>query len=93
MLGSASSRNRCGRSRKGLGLIEVLCTNDLVLISKVEAMLADAGIEVFVADRHMSAVEGSLSFLPRRVLVASEAAPRARQVLMDAGLAGELRDV
>ncbi len=74
-------------------MIEVLRTNDLVLISKVEAILADAGIEVFVADRHMSAVEGSLSFLPRRVLVASQAAPRARKVLIDAGLARELRDV
>ncbi len=74
-------------------MIEVLRTNDLVLISKVEAILMDVGIEVFVADLHMSAVEGSLSFLPRRVLVASEAAPHARRALMDAGLASELRDV
>jgi hypothetical protein len=76
-----------------VGLIAVLRTNDLVLISKVEAILTDARIEVFVADRDMSAIEGSLSFLPRRVLVASEAAPRARRVLMDAGLASELHDV
>jgi Putative prokaryotic signal transducing protein len=74
-------------------LIEVLRTNDLVLISKAEAILTDAGIEVFVADRHMSAVEGSLSFLPRRVLVTSEAAPHARRLLVDAGLGSELRDV
>jgi len=73
-------------------LIELLRTNDLVLISRVEAILADAGIAVFLADRHMSALEGSLSFLPRRVLVASDAAERARKVLEDAGLGLELRD-
>ncbi|HUB64368.1 MAG TPA: DUF2007 domain-containing protein [Methylocella sp.] len=73
-------------------MIELLRTNDLVLISRVEAILADAGIAVFLADRHMSALEGSLSFLPRRVLVASDAAERARKVLEDAGLGLELRD-
>ncbi|HZM07845.1 MAG TPA: DUF2007 domain-containing protein [Methylocella sp.] len=73
-------------------MIELLRTNDLVLISKVEAILADSGIAVFLADRHMSALEGSLSFLPRRVLVAEDEAARARMVLQDAGLGPELRD-
>jgi hypothetical protein len=41
---------------------------------------------------HMSAVEGSLPFLPRRVLVAADAAPRARSALVEAGLDAELRD-
>ena len=71
-------------------MIELLRTNDLVLISRVQAILAETGIEVFVADWHMSALEGSLPFLPRRVLVASEIVPRARKALSDAGLAGEL---
>jgi Putative prokaryotic signal transducing protein len=73
-------------------LIELLRTNDLVLISRVQAILAETGIEVFVADWHMSALEGSLPFLPRRVLVASEVVPRARKALSDAGLAGELNN-
>ncbi len=73
-------------------MIELLRTNDLVLISKVEAILADSGIAVFLADRHMSALEGSLSFLPRRVLVAEDEAARARMVLLEAGLGPELRD-
>jgi hypothetical protein len=71
-------------------LIELLRTNDLVLISRVEAILAETGIKVFVADLHMSALEGSLPFLPRRVLVASDVVPRARRALLDAGLASEL---
>ena len=75
-----------GRER----LIELMRTNDLVLISRVEAILAETGIQIFVADAHMSAVEGSLTFLPRRVLVASDVIARARKVLSDAGLACEL---
>ena len=71
-------------------MIELLRTNDLVLISRIEAILAETGIEVFVADWHMSALEGSLPFLPRRVLVASDVVPRARRALLDAGLADEL---
>ncbi|HEX3494045.1 MAG TPA: DUF2007 domain-containing protein [Methylocella sp.] len=73
-------------------MIELLRTNDLVLISRVEAILAEIGLAVFVADRHMSTLEGSLSFLPRRVLVAADAAARARRALAEAGLGAELRD-
>ena len=82
----------CARTAKGAELIELLRTNDLVLISKVEAILADSGIAVFLADRHMSALEGSLSFLPRRVLVAADAEARARKALTEAGLGPELRE-
>ncbi len=73
-------------------MIELLRTNDLVLISRVEAILADADIDFFIADQHMSAMEGSLAFLPRRVLVPTNEADRARAALADAGLAEELRD-
>lgn len=68
-------------------------TNDLVVISVVESLLGGAGINVFVADRHMSAMEGSLGFLPRRILVDSDDAAQARRLLIAAGLGGELRDV
>ena len=73
-------------------MIELLRTNDLVLISRVETILANSGIAVFLADRHMSALEGSLSFLPRRILVDEDEAVRARTILQDAGLGPELRD-
>ncbi|MCI0467647.1 MAG: DUF2007 domain-containing protein [Beijerinckiaceae bacterium] len=71
-------------------MVELFRTNDLVLITKVEAILAEIGIVVFVADQHMSAAEGSLSFLQRRILVPGEEAPRARRALAEAGLAAEL---
>jgi hypothetical protein len=80
------------QEESGTGMTELLRTNDLVLISKVEAILADAGIGVFLADRHMSALEGSLSFLPRRLLVVAQDEARARTILQEAGLGPELRD-
>jgi hypothetical protein len=63
-----------------------------VLISFIESLLDEAGLGYFVADRHMSAVEGSLGFLPRRILVVQEDREEARRLLSDAGLAAELRD-
>ena len=71
-------------------MIELIRTNDLVLISLVEAILNGERIGFLVADQHMSAVEGSLGFLPRRILVAEDDEVKARRVLSEAGLAGEL---
>lgn len=71
-------------------MIEVLRTNDIVLITLVESLLAERGINVFVADQFTSAVEGSLGILPRRVLVPPLDLDAARRVLSDAGLAHEL---
>ena len=73
-------------------MIELVRTNDLVLISLIETLLTEAGVTFFVADQNMSAVEGSLGFLPRRIMVAASAQERARRLMRDAGLSGELRD-
>ena len=78
--------------QKGSSLVEILRTNDLVLISVIESLLKAAGIGFLVADQHMAAVEGSLGFLPRRILVDAREERRARRLLAEAGLAGELRD-
>ena len=73
-------------------MVEILRTNDLVVISVIESLLKAANVRFFVADQHMAAVEGSLGFLPRRVLVDAREESRARRLIADAGLAGELRD-
>lgn len=73
-------------------MIELVRTNDLVLISFIEALLTEAGVAFFVADQHMSAVEGSLGFLPRRILIDADESERARRLMRDAGLSDELRD-
>ncbi len=64
----------------------LLRTNDLVLISAVEAILSGANIEYFVADMHTSVIEGSVGAIPRRVMVDTNALDRARKLLTEAGL-------
>lgn len=71
---------------------ELLRTNDLVLISAVEALLKAARIPHHVADGHMSALEGSIGLLPRRLLVEDDYLHRARGLLAEAGLGHVLVD-
>ena len=73
-------------------MVEILRTNDLVLISVIESILKAERVAYFVADQHMAAVEGSLGFLPRRILVDSEEKERARRLIAEAGLGKELLD-
>jgi hypothetical protein len=73
-------------------MIELIRTNDAVVISFVEALLRDAGIEVLVADQNMSVLDGSIGILPRRILVAEDDADEAKQILTDAGIANEMRE-
>lgn len=64
----------------------LLETNDPVLLSLVETLLADAQIKAFVLDRNMSVLEGSVGVLPRRVLVGEGDLAAARQLMREAGL-------
>ena len=59
-------------------------------LSLAEALLQGAGIECFVADRHMSALEGSIGAFQRRLLVDRETETKARPVLTEGGLGGYL---
>lgn len=72
-------------------MIELVRTNDAVVISFVEALMRDAGIPILVADQNMSVVEGSIGILARRILVDESDEAAARQILSDAGIAGEMR--
>ena len=62
------------------------------MISYIEALMRDAGIGYFVADRNMSIAEGSIGILARRVMVIEDDEAAARRLLKDAGIAHELRD-
>lgn len=73
-------------------MIELIRTNDAVVISFVEALLRDAGIAYLVADQNMSVLDGSIGILPRRVMVADDDAEQARCILTEAGIAGEMRN-
>jgi hypothetical protein len=51
---------------------EILRTNDSVLLSWAEAVLADVGIDTVVLDTHTSVLEGSIAAIPRRLMVADD---------------------
>lgn len=73
-------------------MIELIRTNDAVLLSFAESLMKEAGIHCMIADQGMSILEGSLGMLPRRFLVEEDRADAARRILVDAGLAHELRE-
>lgn len=62
-------------------MIEVLRTNDPVKLSYAMSVLSDAGCDPFEADRYTASVEGSISAIPRRILVPDDQADRARGLL------------
>ncbi len=64
---------------------ELTRTNDMVKLSWLEALLADAGIATLVLDQHTSNAEGSIGILPRRLMVGDDDYLRARLVLREAG--------
>ena len=70
---------------------EIVRTNDAVLITAIEALLAAAHIPYAVLDQNMSVLEGSIGLLPRRILVNECCAKDARRLLTEAGLGHELR--
>lgn len=71
---------------------ELIRTNDPVVLSAAESLLAAAGIPVLVADQHVSALEGAISAFQRRLLVPDDVADEARLLLAEGGFASELRD-
>ena len=71
-------------------MVELLRTNDLVLISVVQSLLDEAGVGLLVVDSYAASVDGSLGFLPRRLLVPEGRLDEARRLLVEAGLGGEL---
>lgn len=73
-------------------MIELMRTNDSVLLSVVESLMKEAGIVYFIADANMSVLEGSLGILPCRFLVQEDRLEEAKAYLIDAGLEHELRN-
>ncbi|MGH8777205.1 MAG: DUF2007 domain-containing protein [Jiangellaceae bacterium] len=67
-------------------MIEVLRSTDPVVISFVDSLLDDAGIDHIIADQSISVIDGSLGVVPIRILVAPDRRDDARQLLADAGV-------
>jgi hypothetical protein len=95
MRSSPPQRAACRKNLKERhsSMVEIVRTNDLVLMGFLQSLLEDANIPVLVADSHMSAMEGMIGVFPRRLLVPDDHAAQARRLIRDAGLASELRPV
>jgi len=72
---------------------EIIRTPDPVLVSAVEALLGGEGIAVFVADRHIAAIEARIAAFPLRILVHADQADRARRLIREAGWGDDLKPV
>ncbi len=76
-------------------MIELLRSNNPVLMSYLQAILAERGIAAVLLDLHTSVLEGSIGAIPRRLMVAEEDFATARSLMEDALAAAEnglLRD-
>ena len=62
---------------------ELLRTTDPTIIAYATALLQGEGIDCFPIDVHMSALEGSIGVLPRRLMVRTQDHFRANAVLRD----------
>lgn len=65
-------------------VIELTRTNDLVFLGFLEALLRDGGLNPIVLDAHVSAVEGSIGAIPRRLMIARDEENAARRILREA---------
>jgi hypothetical protein len=72
-------------------MVELMRSNDPVLLSYVRALLQSEHIRYVGLDEHMSMMEGSISAIPRRVMVDDGDLVKARRLLTDAGLGDVLR--
>ncbi len=69
-------------------MVELIRTNDPVLLSWLTAALRGEDIEAVVLDAHTSVMEGSISAIPRRIMVRDRDLRRARRVLAEADRIG-----
>ncbi len=67
-------------------MIELLRSNDIVLMSFVRSLLSDANIPFDHLDQNMSIMEGSLGVLQSRMMVEQHRLDDARSLLADAGV-------
>lgn len=63
----------------------VATSNDPVRLSFLTVLLMDAGIDLLLLDQHASVMEGSITAIERRLVVAAADESRARRVLVEAG--------
>jgi hypothetical protein len=66
-------------------MVEVYRTGDVVLLSFLQALLADGGVDSVVFDGHISALEARIGAFPCRLMVPADDAAAARAILRESG--------
>jgi Putative prokaryotic signal transducing protein len=72
-------------------MVELLRTNDIVLLSYVRALLGGENIRCIELDQHMAILDGSIPAIQQRIMVDDNDDQRARRLLTDAGLGHVLK--
>ena len=62
---------------------EILRTNNLILISRVQSILNDAGIQNKLLDTHASNIEGNISAIQRRLVVSNDDFQQFQKLIND----------
>ncbi len=70
-------------------MVELTRTNDAVFLSWLVHALGESGIQAIVLDAHTSVMEGSISAIPRRIMVAPDCLARARVILHEGETLGQ----
>jgi Putative prokaryotic signal transducing protein len=68
-------------------MIQLIRSNDPVLMSFAVSVLRDAGIEHTLADANISVIDGSIGAVQSRILVVEDRYDEAVRLLSDAGVA------
>ena len=69
---------------------ELVRANKPALLSFVQSLLRDAGIEFIFTDEHASIMDGSIGALPRRILVPDDNFDEARRIMREADIGDEI---
>ena len=67
-------------------MIELLRSNDVVILPFAEVLLLEGGIKCTALDRHISNSEGSVGALNQRLMVRVEDETHARALIAEAGI-------
>ena len=62
---------------------EILRTNNLILISRIQSILNDAGIQNKLLDTHASNIEGNISAIQRRLVVSNNDFQQSQKLIND----------
>lgn len=72
-------------------MVELLRSNDVVLLSFVRGLLEAERIEFVELDQHASVMDGSVAMVQRRLMVDDDDEEAARRLLRDADLGHVLK--